>query len=362
MRILRSMDGWRTVLQGIQAASALAVACLAIYGLFFTSIPETLIRQFRSDIADAKEELVGLRSERNRLTDQLYKLQQNQDSLSQAKIEIEKSLATTKMEYDQASAALTEARTDVTSANSEVTRLRSEIATLKLSESAARVELDKITTQITALSAERSKYLKSARSGEFLFAAVRIQTSEIEPYTKALGAAKTYVDLPKWLSMIQEADRTRRTQSRSVREISYEDWVGGSTGDKDEDSRRLSFFIHAGVYNINSSLGPINTDAMELEARRQFENSTPKVKQTGVDLVRNNIPQPQRLTPKDADEYRRLAEVTMRQIPALSQTLMVDKDKIFSRGDIGRGEIIRTEAAIAAVKAFVDAFFKRLEQ
>ena len=55
----------------IAALSALAVAVIAIWGVFFTDLPETLFRQLRSDIAEQNETLVSLHQRRRALEQQL---------------------------------------------------------------------------------------------------------------------------------------------------------------------------------------------------------------------------------------------------------------------------------------------------
>ncbi len=47
--------------QVVAALSTAVVAGLAIYGIFFTDLPERLVAQLRSDITEAKFELTELR-------------------------------------------------------------------------------------------------------------------------------------------------------------------------------------------------------------------------------------------------------------------------------------------------------------
>ncbi len=60
-----------TVFNGIAAVSTLAVACMAAWALIFTSLPDALVRQLQTDIADAREEVVDLRQERRQLRDEV---------------------------------------------------------------------------------------------------------------------------------------------------------------------------------------------------------------------------------------------------------------------------------------------------
>ena len=43
------LEEWRLVFTGFQAAAGLSLASLAIYGVFFTAIPETIVRQLRAE-------------------------------------------------------------------------------------------------------------------------------------------------------------------------------------------------------------------------------------------------------------------------------------------------------------------------
>ncbi|MBI4184890.1 MAG: hypothetical protein HY521_12935 [Proteobacteria bacterium] len=87
------------IFQGVSATAALTIASLAVWGAFFTDIPEALIRQLRTDVSDAKEEVVDLRRERRLLEEQVAKtrdrleyLRTEASNAAKARAELEKRL------------------------------------------------------------------------------------------------------------------------------------------------------------------------------------------------------------------------------------------------------------------------------
>jgi len=64
-------EQWNSIFSGIQAVCVLAGTILALYGVFFTNLPETIIKQMRADIAATNEELVDLRQQRREIERQL---------------------------------------------------------------------------------------------------------------------------------------------------------------------------------------------------------------------------------------------------------------------------------------------------
>jgi hypothetical protein len=59
-----SRGQWDTVFGAVQATCVLLGTVLAVYGIFFTSLPERILREMRADIAEANEQLIDLRRER----------------------------------------------------------------------------------------------------------------------------------------------------------------------------------------------------------------------------------------------------------------------------------------------------------
>jgi len=69
------------IFSGTQAVCVVVATGLAIYGLFWTSLPESIIRQMRGDIAAAKEEIVDLRQQRREIDQQLEMTQKKLDDV-----------------------------------------------------------------------------------------------------------------------------------------------------------------------------------------------------------------------------------------------------------------------------------------
>ncbi len=60
---------WSMLFGGVQAACALVITIIAVWGVFFTDLPEVLIRQLRSDVATAQEELIDVRQQQRAAED-----------------------------------------------------------------------------------------------------------------------------------------------------------------------------------------------------------------------------------------------------------------------------------------------------
>ncbi len=59
---------------GISAMSALVVTSIAIWGIFFTSLPEKIISGLKTEVTDAKEELIDLRIEKRSIAEHNKKM------------------------------------------------------------------------------------------------------------------------------------------------------------------------------------------------------------------------------------------------------------------------------------------------
>ena len=152
---------------GISAVAAIAIACLAYWGVFFTDIPETLIRQLRADISAAKEEAVDLRREKRLLQE----------------------------EVEEAQAELDMVQMEVASA--EETR-----ASLEQNPEKMREELDATQREFMALDVERLAYLSQT-----LDVIVADFTSNVSEYLEQLtGGALRARQLPEFRSWVIRED------------------------------------------------------------------------------------------------------------------------------------------------------------
>lgn len=87
MKQLPKLNGnWDTIFSGVQAVCMVVGTILALYGIFFTSLPETIIKQLRVDIAATNEELIDLRRQRREIEQQL---DMSQKRLGGAQVELD---------------------------------------------------------------------------------------------------------------------------------------------------------------------------------------------------------------------------------------------------------------------------------
>lgn len=102
---------------GVQAACALVITIIAVWGVFFTDLPEILIRQLRSDVATAQEELIGVRQQQRAAEDR-YQVSRRQLEL------MEKQLSASEVE-------LREGRAGVEKLQAQRAVLESELRTVQ---------------------------------------------------------------------------------------------------------------------------------------------------------------------------------------------------------------------------------------
>lgn len=80
------IEHWSTIFSGVQAVCMVVGTVLALYGIFFTSLPETIVKQLRVDIAATNEELIDLRRQRREIEQQL---EASQKRLVEARLELD---------------------------------------------------------------------------------------------------------------------------------------------------------------------------------------------------------------------------------------------------------------------------------
>ena len=114
----------------VSATTQVVLVGLAFYGLFFTSLPEQIVRQLRIDVADAKEELTDLRLERRQALGDLAYLEREQNAsriaLSDARFrldEMSRQLGGKSQELDRAVTAEAASRAALSGREQELVRL-----------------------------------------------------------------------------------------------------------------------------------------------------------------------------------------------------------------------------------------------
>lgn len=133
------MSRWLEILfSGVQAISALVLMVLALWAAFFTSLPEVLVSQLRSEITEAKSEITELRDQKNSV------------------------------------------QAEYMAASSELTRLKLESEALVGSIDHLREELTQKEEKAVALSVSNNELLSQRVELEQVISVLRLEQSELE--------------------------------------------------------------------------------------------------------------------------------------------------------------------------------------
>ncbi|TIN66998.1 MAG: hypothetical protein E5Y30_29495, partial [Mesorhizobium sp.] len=141
---------WDSLSSAAQAFSAVVVASLAIWAFFFSSLPEILEKQLRTEVVSANEELIEVRRNKVRLEDQQESLvianqglEAEQTALANQVTKLNKDAALAAKEAEQiatSNRALTERQSELTrslsSLEEERTELIQELGRLKIDRAA----------------------------------------------------------------------------------------------------------------------------------------------------------------------------------------------------------------------------------
>jgi hypothetical protein len=331
------LEQWRLLFTAFQALGGLTIATLAIWGVFFTNFPETVVRQLRADVADAREELSGLRGERNRLLAQLDQFNSDLRIATERTREAEVKLAAVGESFNATSTALVAAQAAAKAERDNVEQLRAQMETIKASSAIARSQLEGLEKDIARLSAERENYLKVTRGSEFALARVRIM-AEVQKYKRLLDYAKNYNDAPRWDAEVKAAKV--KSKYAWYDEISA---LRKSAG-RDEEMRWVMF-----------QLGPPE-DNLEVATARIY-NEAPLLRPISARvLILEQINKPGSLTPRDYTTFLKAVTDAMQTRPILNQSLLVQKDLVTQRGEAASREIARAANAIASTEQFLEQF------
>lgn len=349
-----NVEEWRLFFNGFQALGAVAIAALAIYGVFFTSIPETIVRQLRADVADAREELSGLRAERNRLVANLDSLNAGFREITEKSKQADQRLVAATKDLAATSSELTTTQTQLQDERANVGGLRSEAEALKAASLVASAKLQQLESDIARLSADREGYLKVAQGSAFLRARATLADT-IRLYGRAVTAAKTYLEAPRKDALVREyeerIDRVRRTDPRELRRL-VDELIDRMRG---ELPRGASMgFMRA---EIDDATGDKFYEAWSVNV---LAHATQLPMKSGRELVLEQFTSPGSFTAADFAVFRRTIEAATRGKAGLSQSLLVDAKKIEQHGEVASKEIARSEAAIKVLEEFLDEFQEKL--
>lgn len=190
--VLGKKDTWTFLFDATRAVSAAIVGALAIYGVFFTDLPEIIIRQLRADVADAREELVSLRQDRNRANEDLIKLRQDAVQAT--------------AQRDAATHQLVQAESRANETRDELVRLTGEAGTLRETLNSAKSELDGVRAETERLRVERQRYERVTR-GKELGRITLVALDVAKRYEAAIDAANDYIYAPRMDVIQAELDQ-----------------------------------------------------------------------------------------------------------------------------------------------------------
>src|SRR5258708_21430043 len=197
---------WALCLQFFQALGAVTVAALAIYAYFFTNLPQELTRQYRTDIADAKEQLAELRHERISLVQEVNRTRDELAASTTRLVELQRNYSETEASLHAAQERVDEAsqRLRQLASENEVAVSAQQVAARDLQ--AIRVSAERLKKELAALEVQRAEYLKSAIGTPLIMIGINVELKLAE-IDRGLNEIRNLVDLPRW------AEEERQFQS-----------------------------------------------------------------------------------------------------------------------------------------------------
>jgi hypothetical protein len=139
--------------------ATVAVALLAFWAYFFTSLPDDLARQFRTEISDLNEQLVDLRRERRNLDDDVRSARADVTQLTRDRLDLLESMERTRSEQEERIAAV---NADLASSQAALAAGRSELQRLEQSRTSLIREI--VAFKLEGAVADATTKLKSMRS------------------------------------------------------------------------------------------------------------------------------------------------------------------------------------------------------
>ncbi len=330
---------WQLLFAGLEATAAVALAGLALYAAFFTSIPETLIRQLQSEVADTREELVGLRRERSTLLTQSDLLSKDNQIARSQRAEAEQKLRDVASKFRDVSDELTALQKQVSVQRAELEQLAAEREQLTQAAEQAQEEFE---LQLSRVSAQREKYAKHVMANHALKLADQCRQA-LDRYRRGVSVAKDYMDVPLWL----EDERALDAALAGVRNIDekvkiIENWIR-----KLSPEQLRNYLLFRWTKN--------GSGAIEDEARRRLIEVTSLEQVTGLELMERtlaSIDSP--LTATDDKRFKSTVIQLGQANEAMKESLLLNRDIILSRGPGASQEIARVERALSEVSRLLD--------
>lgn len=217
------------------------LAALAVYGIFFTSLPEQLRRQYQADIADAREQLTELRQERSKLSDQI---------------------AAAKDEVQQLQAQQIGLKNQISSVTEQLTAIQDQ-----------KAQLEK---EILALQKQRKLYRGYTASTFLAFFGIQVN-EDLDKLKKDLAVAGDIIEVPKWFSAEMSFEQSIQNLSAQARVEAIRRHL--SQGDIAETERKLR------IGAFSRSLTKEDIDAYVKQARQRTIHVAQEGPITGRSLI-----------------------------------------------------------------------------
>jgi DNA repair exonuclease SbcCD ATPase subunit len=347
------LEEWRLFFNFFQAFGAVAVAGLAIWGVFFTAFPEAVVRQLRADVADAREELVGLRGERNRLVASVAEINATVVQTNERAQQAEAKEKRANEELGRAALNLRNAQEKLTAEKGRFEALQTEANELQAASAAARSRFSQLEADIKRLAADREGYLR-ATQGNAMFRARLALAGEIRRYQTAIVSAESYLDAPRWDA--REKEYAERMQGKSAAEQAR-------LLQEKQDQRELSegeagrlTMLQMARWTRDRPPSRHDTRTLTGLAAAELDRSTELPNKTGRELILSQFAAPGTFTPSDFATFRRALDIAIQAKPLLRQSVLVNKEIVEQRGEAAANEIARASAAIRALDQFLDEF------
>lgn len=269
----KASDRLESVLKLIQTLTSVTVAGLAIYGFFFTKIPDAILRDLHADSAEAKEEALELRRERRGLLDDLKSLQDGKKDLD---------------------AKIAQRNADLAALAAAVAEKTDELAKTQGDLDSTRQEIKLLSADIDRLKIARSTYVGSAE-GLMGYASNLLQSVRIAELKNHLRSAMDLLMLPRWAA---EADvyweKLKRASSSAERDQLAREYRKG-------DERKLMAELGNGTFGES----PGNFDRYRNAVRDHIAKDR-EIRETGHKLLADYVDglDPKGLLPEDFRNYK----------------------------------------------------------
>lgn len=193
--IRRTSKSASALLSALSNLATVSAVALAFWAFFFTSVPDDVARQFRSEISDLNEQLVDMRQERRDLATKVDETRSELGAAEASKISADDALEHTR-------SALSKAQADLQSTQNE---------------------LDSARATLEATKAERRKYLSDLTTIRWASAFAEVQASR-DGLAGAMQDAGQAESIGKYRRWLEEGNAIWKTRGQAGFDKAYMDW------------------------------------------------------------------------------------------------------------------------------------------